>query len=70
MFAPFKIRDSAAAECLNKDRDVPLTFYDFRAELWKHLRNHEPHRKQFTTCAPSLNSESALERVEKTTNGG
>jgi putative transposase len=49
MFAPFKIRDSAAAECLNKDRDVPLTFYDFRAELWKHLRNHEPHRKQFTT---------------------
>jgi transposase-like protein len=49
MFALFKIRDSAAAECLNNDRDVPLTFYDFRAELWKHLQTTKPHRKQFTT---------------------
>jgi len=27
-----------AVECLTKDRDVLLTFYDFPAEHWKHLR--------------------------------
>ena len=26
-----------ACECLKKDRDVLLTFYDFPAEHWKHL---------------------------------
>jgi transposase-like protein len=27
-----------AAECLQKDRDVLLTFYDFPAEPWRHIR--------------------------------
>jgi hypothetical protein len=27
-----------AAECLNKHRDALLTFYEFAAEHWKHLR--------------------------------
>jgi putative transposase len=27
-----------AVECLTKDRDVLLAFYDFPAEHWKHLR--------------------------------
>ena len=27
-----------AADCLSKDRDRLLAFYDFPAEYWKHLR--------------------------------
>jgi putative transposase len=27
-----------AADCLSKDRDTLLAFYDFPAEHWKHLR--------------------------------
>src|SRR5258705_8047260 len=30
------------AECLTKDRDALLTFYDFPAEHWKHLRTTNP----------------------------
>jgi len=31
-----------AAECLRKERDVLLTFYDFPAEHWKHIRTTNP----------------------------
>ena len=31
-----------AAACLAKDRDVLLTFYDFPAEHWKHVRTTNP----------------------------
>jgi transposase-like protein len=36
-------------ECLNKDRDVLLTFYDFPAEHWKHLRTSNPIESTFAT---------------------
>jgi len=29
---------AAVCDCSNKDRDVMLTFYDFPAEHWSHLR--------------------------------
>lgn len=38
-----------AAECLAKDRDVLLTFYDFPAEHWKHLRSSNPIESTFAT---------------------
>ena len=38
-----------AAECLNKDRDALLTFYDFPAEHWKHLRTTNPIESTFAT---------------------
>ena len=38
-----------AAECLTKDRDVLLTFYDFPAEHWKHLRTTNPIESTFAT---------------------
>jgi len=38
-----------ACECLNKDRDVLLTFYDFPAEHWKHLRTTNPIESTFAT---------------------
>ncbi len=38
-----------ACECLTKDRDVLLTFYDFPAEHWKHLRTTNPIESTFAT---------------------
>ncbi len=38
-----------AAACLEKDRDVLSTFYDFPAEHWKHLRSTNPVESTFTT---------------------
>lgn len=39
----------AACECLRKDRDVLLTFYDFPAEHWAHLRTTNPIESTFAT---------------------
>jgi putative transposase len=36
-----------ATECLAKDRDVLLTFYDFPAEHWRHLRPTSPIESTF-----------------------
>jgi len=38
-----------AVECLVKDRDVLLTFYDFPAEHWGHLRTTNPIESTFAT---------------------
>ena len=38
-----------ACDCLKKDRDVLLTFYDFPAEHWKHLRTTNPIESTFAT---------------------
>ena len=38
-----------ATECLAKDRDVLLTFYDFPAEHWTHLRTTNPIESTFAT---------------------
>jgi transposase-like protein len=38
-----------AAECLLKDRDVLLTFYDFPAEQWLHVRTTNPIESTFST---------------------
>jgi len=38
-----------ACECLRKDWDVLLTFYDFPAEHWVHLRTTNPIESTFAT---------------------
>ena len=38
-----------AVECLTKDRDVLLAFYDFPAEHWAHLRTSNPIESAFAT---------------------
>ena len=38
-----------ASGCLEKDRDVLLTFYDFPAEHWIHLRTSNPIESTFAT---------------------
>jgi transposase-like protein len=38
-----------AVSCLIKDRDALLTFYDFPAEPWDHLRTSNPIESVFAT---------------------
>ncbi|NEQ28587.1 MAG: IS256 family transposase, partial [Microcoleus sp. SIO2G3] len=38
-----------AVECLSKDRDALLAFYDFPAEHWVHLRTTNPIESTFAT---------------------
>jgi putative transposase len=38
-----------AVECLTKDRDALLAFYDLPAEHWKHLRTSNPIESSFAT---------------------
>ena len=38
-----------AAECLEKDRDALLTFYDFPAEHWRHIRTTNPIESTFAS---------------------
>ena len=38
-----------ATECLSKDRDRLLSFYDFPAEHWVHIRTVNPIRSTFAT---------------------
>ena len=38
-----------AVDCLQKDREILLTFYDFPAEHWKHIRTTNPIESTFAT---------------------
>lgn len=38
-----------ATDCLSKDRKELLTFYDFPAEHWKHVRTTNPIESTFAT---------------------
>ena len=39
-----------ATECLSKDRDAMLAFYDFPAEHWQHIRTTNPIESTFATA--------------------
>jgi len=45
----YQVKYDKAAECLNKDRDTLLAFYDFPAEHWKHLGTTNPIESTFST---------------------
>ena len=45
----YELKYRNACECLKKDRDVLLTFYDFPAEHWAHLRTTNPIESTFAT---------------------
>jgi putative transposase len=47
--ATYQAEYTKATECLSKDRDVLLTFYDFPAEHWIHLRTTNPIESTFAT---------------------
>lgn len=54
-----------ASECLAKDRDVLLAFYDFPAEHWKHIRSSNPIESTFATVR--LRTEKTRGAVSKAT---
>jgi len=45
----FEAKYPKATACLQKDRDVLLTFYDFPAEHWVHIRTTNPIESTFAT---------------------
>lgn len=45
----YEAKYPGAVNCLEKDRDVLLTFYDFPAEHWIHLRTTNPIESMFAT---------------------
>ena len=45
----WEVKYHKAVECLIKDRDALLTFYDFPAEHWKHLRTTNIIESSFAT---------------------
>lgn len=45
----YRAKYPKATECLEKDRDVLLTFYDFPAEHWQSIRSTNPIESTFAT---------------------
>ena len=45
----YGVKYEKAVACLTKDREALLTFYDFPAEHWKHLRTGNPIESAFAT---------------------
>lgn len=45
----YALKYEKASDCLDKDRDALLAFYDFPAEHWKHLRTTNPIESTFAT---------------------
>ena len=45
----YQVKYDKAAECLEKDREALLAFYNFPAEHWKHLRTTNPIESTFAT---------------------
>ena len=44
-----QIKFAKACECLQKDKEVLFTFYDFPAQHWSHLRTTNPIESTFAT---------------------
>jgi transposase-like protein len=47
--ATYQAKYAAAAECLAKDREALLAFYDFPADHWLHIRTTNPIESTFAT---------------------
>ena len=59
--ASYEAKYPKAAQCLVKDQDELLAFYDFPAEHWRHLRTSNPIESTFATVR---------QRTSKTKGGG
>ena len=72
----YELKYDKAAECLKKDREALLAFYDFPAEHWKHLRTSNPIESTFATVRHRtirskgcLSNKTALAMVFKLVDG-
>jgi transposase-like protein len=48
--ADYETKYPKATACVQKDRSALLTFFDFPAEHWKHLRTTNVIEYSFATC--------------------
>src|SRR2546425_707651 len=46
---PWGVKYDSAVDCLTKDRDALLAFYDFPAKHWNHLRTSNVVENSFAT---------------------
>lgn len=72
----YAVKYEKAADCMAKDRDALLAFYDFPAEHWKHLRTTNPIESTFATvrhrtirAKGCLSNKTALAMVFKLVEG-
>lgn len=72
----YALKYEKAADCLAKDRNMLLAFYDFPAEHWKHLRTTNPIESTFATvrhrtvrAKGCLSNKTALAMVFKLVEG-
>jgi putative transposase len=72
----YGVKYEKAVECLIKDRNALLAFYDFPAEHWKHLRTTNPIESTFATVRHRtirskgcLSNKTALAMVFKLVDG-
>jgi putative transposase len=72
----YGIKYDKAVDCLMKDRETLLAFYDFPAEHWKHLRTTNPIESTFATVRHRtirskgcLSNKTALAMVFKLVDG-
>jgi putative transposase len=71
-----QVKYERAVDCLTKDRDALLAFYDFPVEHWKHLRTTNPIESTFATVRHrtirskgGLSNKTALAMVFKLVEG-
>ena len=60
----YGVKYDRAVEKLTKDRDVLLTFHDFPAEHWKHIRTSNPHREHICHRAAPNQENQRLPRPQ------
>src|SRR6266436_3367004 len=72
----YQVKYQKVADCLSKDREALLAFYDFPAEHWKHLRTTNPIESTFATVRHRtirskgcLSNKTALAMVFKLVDG-
>ena len=63
--AAYELKYDKAAECLAKDRQALLAFYDFPAEHWKHLRTRTRSRAPSPPCGTAQSDRRAASRIRR-----
>jgi putative transposase len=61
----YQIKYQRAADCLTKDRDALLAFYDFPAEHWKHLRTTNPLKAPLRPSGTETSGQKAACRARR-----
>jgi len=63
--AAYQLKYDKAAQCLAKDRQALLAFYDFPAEHWKHLRTSTRSRAPLPPCGTARSARRAACRIKR-----